>query len=46
MKDSNEQFEHPEPVKHSDNEKSKMPHRLDSLNKPIKKPREGEPPLE
>lgn len=45
MKDSDEQFKHPEPVKHSDKEKSKMPHLPDSLNKPIKKPGEGEPSL-
>jgi hypothetical protein len=27
MKDVDEQFNHPQPVKHSDNEKSKLPHR-------------------
>lgn len=46
MIDVDEHLKHPEPVKHSDNEKSKMPQRHDSQNKPVKKPGEGEPPVE
>ena len=42
-------FEHPQPVTHSDNEKSKLPERHDEARKqspadrPGKKPGEGEP---
>jgi hypothetical protein len=46
MIDVNEQFKHPEPVKHSDNEKSKMPPRHDDPNRPAKKSSEDEPPVE
>lgn len=46
MVDVDDQFKHPEPVKHSDNEKSKMPQRPDSPSKPMKKTGEEEPPLE
>jgi hypothetical protein len=45
MKDVDEQFRHPQPVKHSDNEKSKLPPREDDPQRPKKKP-EGEPPVE
>lgn len=46
MTDVDEQFKHPEPAKHSDNEKSKMPPRDDGQNKPAKRSGEGEPPVE
>ncbi|NKJ46428.1 hypothetical protein CIC12_06650 [Burkholderia sp. SG-MS1] len=42
-------IEHPQPVKHSDNEKSKLPERRDEgrdqspADRPGKKPGEGEP---
>ena len=42
-------IEHPQPVKHSDNEKSKLPERSDEgrdqspADRPGKKPGEGEP---
>ncbi|MFT4069216.1 hypothetical protein [Paraburkholderia sp.] len=45
MIEVDEQFKHPQPVKHSDNEKSKLPQREDDQHKPKKKP-EGEPPVE
>jgi hypothetical protein len=46
MKDVDEQFKHPTPVKHSDNEKSKMPQRSEGQSKPAKKSGEDEPPVE
>lgn len=46
MKDVDEQFKHPVPVKHSDNEKSKMPPRQESQSKPKKQSGKGEPPVE
>jgi hypothetical protein len=45
MTDVDEQIKHPEPAKHSDNEKSKMPEHPDNQNEPIKKSDEGEPPV-
>ncbi|QXE07285.1 hypothetical protein BJG93_35585 [Paraburkholderia sprentiae WSM5005] len=45
MKDVDEQFNHPQPVKHSDNENSKLPQRDDDQQRLKKKP-EGEPPVE
>ena len=45
MTDIDEQSKQPEPAKHSDNEKSKMPPRDDSASKPAKKQGEGEPPV-
>jgi hypothetical protein len=47
MTDVDEKLRHPQPVKHSDNEKSKMPQRQDgNQKKPGKVPGEGEPPVE
>jgi hypothetical protein len=46
MTDVEEQMRHPQPVKHSDNEKSKTPLHDDAQNKPLKMPGEGEPPVE
>jgi hypothetical protein len=45
MIEVDEQFKHPQPVKHSDNEKSKLPQREDDPQRPRKKP-EGESPVE
>ncbi|WP_176384885.1 hypothetical protein [Paraburkholderia youngii] len=45
MKVVDEQFNHPPPVKHSDNEKSKLPQRAADAQRPKEKP-EGEPPVE
>ena len=36
----------PQPVRHSDNERSKMPQRQGLGDKPVKTPGEGEPPVE
>jgi hypothetical protein len=46
MMEVNEQFKHPEPVKHSDNEKSKMPQRDESQSRQRKNTGEDEPPVE
>lgn len=46
MIDVNEQFKHPDPVKHSDNEKSKLPPRDESQSRPKKNTGEDEPPVE
>jgi hypothetical protein len=43
MTDVDEDIVHLQPVRHSDNEKSKMPHREAARDKPVKAPREGEP---
>ncbi|WP_187618692.1 hypothetical protein [Paraburkholderia sp. UCT2] len=47
MKDVDEQVNHPhpQPVRHSDNEKSKLPQRAADAQRPKKKPA-GEPPVE
>ncbi|NML34580.1 hypothetical protein [Paraburkholderia antibiotica] len=45
MTNVDEQFTHPQPVKHSDNEKSKLPQRDDARERP-KKTTEGEPPID
>ncbi|MGF6651392.1 hypothetical protein OKW34_001954 [Paraburkholderia youngii] len=45
LKVVDEQFNHPPPVKHGDNEKSKLPQRAADAQRPKKKP-EGEPPVE
>ncbi|MCI0150262.1 hypothetical protein KNO81_30790 [Paraburkholderia sediminicola] len=46
MTDVDEQIRHPQPVKHGDNEKSKMPQRDGARDRPIKTAGEGEPPVE
>ena len=46
MTDVDEHFKSPKPVKHSDNEKSKMPQRHDSQDPPTKRSGEDEPPVE
>lgn len=39
MKDVDEQFNHPQPVRHSDNEKSKLPQRAADAQRPKKNPK-------
>jgi hypothetical protein len=46
MTDVDEKIAHPQPVRHGDNEKSKMPQRQAAGDKPVKTPGEGEPPEE
>lgn len=46
MTEVDEKIMHPHPVRHSDNEKSKMPPREAAGGKPPKTPGEGEPPVE
>ncbi|WP_183081244.1 hypothetical protein [Paraburkholderia fungorum] len=46
MIDVDEKLRHPQPVKHSDNEKSKMPKRDEAGDKPARTRGEGEPPVE
>jgi hypothetical protein len=46
MTDVDEKRRHSQPVKHSDNEKSKMPQRDDARDRPVRTPGEGEPPVE
>ncbi|CAE6889679.1 hypothetical protein [Paraburkholderia domus] len=46
MTDVDEKIRHPQPVKHSDNEKSKMPRRDSARDRPSKTAGEGEPPVE
>jgi hypothetical protein len=46
MTDVDEEIRHPQPVKHSDNEKSRMPQRVEAGDKPVKTRGEGEPPVE
>ncbi|SOE74637.1 hypothetical protein SAMN05446635_5394 [Burkholderia sp. OK233] len=46
MTDVDEKLRHPQPVKHSDNEKSKMPRRDEVEARRVKTRGEGEPPVE
>jgi hypothetical protein len=46
MTDVDEEIAQPQPVRHSDNEKSKMPQRQAAGDKPVKTLGEGEPPAE
>jgi hypothetical protein len=46
MTDVDEKITHPQPVKHSDNEKSKMPQRDEAGARPVKTRGEDEPPVE
>ncbi|MFL9867921.1 hypothetical protein PQR67_27420 [Paraburkholderia fungorum] len=46
MIDVDEKLRHPQPVKHSDNEKSKIPKRDEAEDKAARKRGEGEPPVE